>query len=215
MPNFIELGIDLQGFEQSKEDLLNRYIALFDNLSKYDGRTFNITMGGGLTDFNNSIKDTSRLLDEINAKMSSLGGVKVTGTSGATKETNELALAVAAYKKQADDAARASATLSAQTSEQAKTTAALKVQLSETTRALMDEAKANNASHQERLQSNKTKADEAKAEKDAVKTKVDLDKQAKIDAKNKTIEDKQLKDLNNDYLMLNKTLRAQMFVLIE
>lgn len=70
--NIIELGIDVSGFTAEKEHVLNRFIELFNLLEKYDGKIYNPVMGEGLVAFNSSLTATTKLLDELGAKMAAL-----------------------------------------------------------------------------------------------------------------------------------------------
>lgn len=73
--DIIGLGLNIDSFDAKKKKILGEYIALFDTLSKYDGKIFNPVMGDGLTKFNTSIAETNRLINELNTRMSTLNSV--------------------------------------------------------------------------------------------------------------------------------------------
>lgn len=75
--DIFSLGLNIESFNEQKKLVLKEYIALFDQLAKYDGKIFNPVMGDGLTKFNTSIAETSRLVDELNAKLQSLNSTKL------------------------------------------------------------------------------------------------------------------------------------------
>jgi hypothetical protein len=76
--SFLQLGLDVSGFDDAKKKRLNEFIALFDKLSKYDGKVYSPVIGGGLAAFNKSIKETSDLLSQINTQINSLNAKQVT-----------------------------------------------------------------------------------------------------------------------------------------
>jgi len=142
--NFVALGLDVSGFDATKEQTLNRFIALFDKLSLYDGKTINPVFGSGLVQFNESVAASGKLLDELNVKLAELNkntNTTSSSNSKATKETKKL------------------------TEEQAK----LKIELAETNKRILDNAKAQNESVQARVREKKAIADESKAKADAAK----------------------------------------------
>jgi len=152
--NFISLGIDVTSFDATKEATIERFIKLFNKLDKYDGKSWNPVMGAGLTDFNASVSATSKLLDEMNTKLSELK----TGLSSSSSSTTKAAAATKEF-----------------TAEQAKQ----KVETQEANRALLEYAKSQNASVQARLADKKAIADQAKAEADRQK-QIKRDKQEEI-----------------------------------
>lgn len=95
--DILSLGLDISQFNTQKKAILTEYLALFDKLSKYDGKVFNPIAGDGLTKFNISIQETNKLLTEINTKM--YGLVLSTNTlnqsvSGGTSALNAEANAI-------------------------------------------------------------------------------------------------------------------------
>lgn len=138
--NIISLGIDTTSFSEDKKVLLSEFIGLFDKLDKFDGKTITPVLGVGFAEFNASIKDTSKLLDEINGKIGNIG--KASSAGGASKSFTELGLATREYGKYADQAAVNQAKLSTVVSDAGKQAVITKNQLSETTRAIVEESKA-------------------------------------------------------------------------
>lgn len=153
MSNLIQIGLDVTSFSEDKKKAVNEFISLFEKLDQYSEKVYSPILGTGLLEFNKSVLETNRIIDEMNIKLSSLDeSIKKSqsSSSSASKSQTELSLAMQEYKKQVDDATKSNAKLSVATSEQSKQTIALKLQLSETTKALLEEAKANNKSIQEK-----------------------------------------------------------------
>lgn len=150
--NFTSLGIDVSSFTPEKENILNKFIILFEKLSLYDGKTINPVFGPGLVEFNTSVTATNTLLTELNTKLTSLTSA-LNGTSGGST--------------------RAAAANKALTAE----TAALKVQLQEANKALLDQAKANNATVQAREAQKKSIADQKRLEKELADLVLQTDRQ--------------------------------------
>jgi hypothetical protein len=117
--DFLSLGLDISGFDESKKAQLQQYIQLFEQLSKYDGKVINPILGPGLAELNTSISATNKLLSEINVQLSQF-----------TSSTNTATTAVR-------QAASSSKLL---TDEQAKQ----KVQIAELNRLKIEQAKADN-----------------------------------------------------------------------
>lgn len=236
--NILSLGLDVSSFNEQKKQTLNEYIALFDKLSKYDGMNINPVSGAGFSEFNKSISQSGKLLDELNAKISTFNSnasSSASSSSRAAKSNTELGLSVKAYKKELDDAAKANAKLTALTSDQAKETAALKVQINEIKKAMLEEAKANNESYKSRMasieaekrqiQTDKELAAQAKKnarevlaeQKRTLKEKRDAEKQAEKDAvaslkaQEKAMKDaeKQAQSLADKHTMLKNLLKDQ------
>lgn len=70
------IDLDISGFSPQKKKILEDFIKLFDKLNKYDKMKVNPIALDGLLAFNNSVKQTSVLLDEVNSKL------KIMKTSG-------------------------------------------------------------------------------------------------------------------------------------
>lgn len=175
--NIIELGIDVTAFSEDKKKLLNEFIVLFDKLEKYDGLKVNPVMGEGLTNFNKSISETTKLLDELNVKMAQLNGANngaAQSTNNLTNSTNQSNTSKQNSKNATDAAAKSHENLSNQLKAQTKDNAALRVELSEMRKALLDEAKANNESYKSRIAS----IEAAKQAKIAAKEESDAKKEA-------------------------------------
>lgn len=75
--SILTLGINVDSFNDKKKAILNDFINTFEKLEKYDGKVFNPILGDGLKQFNQSIKDTGILLDELNLKLKSLSSPKI------------------------------------------------------------------------------------------------------------------------------------------
>lgn len=86
--DIVALGLNIDSFNAQKMGTLKEFIALFNDLSKYDGKIFNPVMGDGLTKFNTSIQQTATLIDQINAKMSSLASGVNSVTAATTANTS-------------------------------------------------------------------------------------------------------------------------------
>lgn len=84
--NILSLGIDVSGFSPQKKAVLNEFITLFEKLKQYDGLKVNPIAGDGLVSFNTSLKETTRLLDEIKTQLaqvkSGLAQVNSSASSG-------------------------------------------------------------------------------------------------------------------------------------
>lgn len=139
--DFISLGLDISGFDDAKFQRVEEFIKLFNKLDKYDGKAYNVVLGNGLVEFNKSISDTSKLLDDINSKLSNLTST-LNGTSGGSS--------------------KAASGVKALTAEQAK----LKVQIQEVNKNLIEQAKAQNASVQAKVAALKATAEQARLEKE-------------------------------------------------
>lgn len=73
MPHdFISLGLDVTSFDDAKFARVEKFIALFNTLEKYDGKVYNPILGSGLVEFNSSVTKTTVLLDELNSKINTL-----------------------------------------------------------------------------------------------------------------------------------------------
>lgn len=176
--NFASLGIDITSFSPDKEATLNRFITLFGKLDQYHGKSINPVFGPGLVDFNTSLTSTNKLLGDLNTGLTSLT-TALSGTSGGSQK------AAAATKEL--------------TAEQA----ALKVQLQEANKAILDNAKAQNASVQARLADKKAIADEKKA-------KADLAAQEKKDERDRAQAQRDLAKANRERrIASNEAIRAQ------
>lgn len=86
--NIISFGLDVNTFDATKKATLNEFITLFDKLSKYDGKVINPVMGTGLNQFNQSVAETKKLIDELNAGISKLGNTFNNHSSSASKAAN-------------------------------------------------------------------------------------------------------------------------------
>lgn len=117
--DILSLGIDVDSFNAQKKAVLNDYISLFNQLSKYDGKVFNPVIGGGLLDLNNSIKETNILLGQLNVNLASV-----------TKPMSNVGVSSAVASAEIQK-------LTASVTQQEKEIAALKLQLSEFTKTLI------------------------------------------------------------------------------
>lgn len=156
--DIISFGLDVTQFSAEKEQTLNRFIGLFDNLSKYDGKVINPVLGQGLVEFNNSVASTSQLLNDLNSKLSTFNtttGTTASTTSRAAKSTKEL------------------------TAEQA----ALKVSTQEANKATIEQARAQNASVQSRQAQKKANEDLIALNKAQYNSETELANQQKADMK--------------------------------
>lgn len=160
--DILSLGINIDSFSEDKKRLLNDYISLFEKLSKYDGKVYNPVLGSGLSEFNSSLIQTSKLIDEINNKFSSIGK-SVSQGSNQSKQITDLTLAMKEYEKQANKNSELNAKLSISTSDVAKQNAILKLQLSEVAKELVNEAKQISNSSQAKI-SSKQKSEEYRQE---------------------------------------------------
>lgn len=149
------IGLDVSSFSPEKKQVLNEFVAIFDKLEKYDGMKVNPVMGEGLTSFNASISNTSKLLDELNSKISVLNNSN-SATNHALKEEGKLLDENAKLKKKIADA----------TSEQSKENAKLRQELAEIRKELKEEAQLNNARHQQKLKDIELKKQEALKDKE-------------------------------------------------
>lgn len=100
--DIVSLGIDISSFTPAKLKKLDDFIIAFDKLEKYDGKTFNPIIGGGLTDFNNSILQTGKLLDDLNVKLNSFASQSQSSTKKASDATKQLTYDQIALKDQID-----------------------------------------------------------------------------------------------------------------
>lgn len=89
----LALGLDISQFSPEKLTLLDEFLVRFDKLEKYEGKKFSPVSGDGLASFNASIKETSILLDELNAKMASVNFNKNKGQSTAVSQVKTDAVA--------------------------------------------------------------------------------------------------------------------------
>jgi hypothetical protein len=184
--NIVGLGIDLTSFTEKKKNTLNEFIALFEKLQKYDGAKFNPVMGEGLTSFNKALQTTSKLVDELNTKISSLGSSM---NSNIANKINEANNALKGNNQTSSEAEKLKQKLAQADATSAKEAAALKVQLAEVKKALLEEARANNEAYkarmanieslkQQKLQEAQAAAEIKKAAKEMQDEKKRLDKEA-------------------------------------
>lgn len=156
MQDIISLGIDISSFNSQKEETLNKFIYLFNQLEKMDGKVISPVLGTGLAEFNKTITETSAILKDINDKLNALTGTNqnVTNTTkGTTKAVKEL------------------------NAEQAKQ----KVQAQESNRIMMDNARAQNTLAQQRAADAAAKRKDAEDEKKRIKDIADKKRQAARD----------------------------------
>lgn len=93
--NLNSLGIDISSFSPEKLKILQNFIDAFNKLDKYDSKVFKPVLGGGLVDFNNSIQQTNKLLDELDIRLNSINSVNITPkATGATKEVKDYSSAI-------------------------------------------------------------------------------------------------------------------------
>src|SRR5574337_53678 len=137
--DFLSLGLDISAFDEAKKAKLQEFIALFDQLTKYDGKVINPIFGAGLTELNASISQTSTLLQDLNTKLSKLSS---SGSSAGNALRN---------------AASGSKVL---TEEQAKQ----KVQIQELNRLKIAQAQAENSLAQSRINAKKAIQEQFDAE---------------------------------------------------
>src|SRR6185437_4546968 len=69
--DYLSLGLDVSGFDETKKTRLNEFILLFEKLEKFDGKIYNPILGSGLTEFNTKLAESNKLLDEMNSKINS------------------------------------------------------------------------------------------------------------------------------------------------
>jgi len=225
--DIIGLGLNIDSFNDQKMATLKKFIDIFNDLSKFDGKIFNPVMGDGLSTFNTSIAQTSKLIDQMNAKLAELSNIQKNSSTSASqnaKSNTELGLAMKEYEKASSEAAKTNAKLSVSSSQLLKDNAALKVQLAEIKKQLMDEAKANNDSYKARMadiaakkQATKQQRADAEQAKKAAREKAELEKKesrdaiAAIKAQNKAIkeQEKQVESLANKHLQLKILLKKQ------
>lgn len=201
--NIVSFHINIAELEAEKVQALNIFSDLFTQISKYDGTKvapFQIT---GLTELNKSINDSTTLLSKMNETIDSLNAKlsqNQKSTSSTAKSNTELSLAVKEHTKQLDDNARIRAKLSALESQAAKETAAQKVELRERTKALAEEARANNETIQKKIAAEKAAADAAKlaADQKAAAAKTAKDQAASQAAATKKLEDQEKLKLQVD-----------------
>jgi len=171
--DYLELGLNITSFSNEKLTQLNNFIAAFDTLSTYDGKTINPVMGSGLVEFNDSVKKTSQLLGDLNAKLAALdtNTKKVsTSTESAAKGTKKL------------------------TEEEAK----LKAEIEAHNKALMDNARANTEAGKASKKKTDDDAKAAKIAKDNAKDDIALNKEIAKEEKARIAEEKRLKKEASD-----------------
>jgi len=146
--DYLELGLDVTSFTDAKLTKLNEFVAVFDKLSLYDGKTINPIMGSGLVQFNESVKTTSSLLTELNTKLAALS---------------------ANSKNVSTSTAAASRGVKKMTEEEAK----LKFETQEYNKTLMENVKAQSATAQAR----KTRNASIKNTQSLLKAEYDMETQ--------------------------------------
>lgn len=204
--DFLNLGLDISGFDEAKKAQLQQYIQLFEQLSKYDGKVINPILGPGLADLNSSISSTNKLLSDINTQLSQF-----------TSSTNTASAAVG----------RAASTSKILTDEQAKQ----KVQIAELNRLKIEQAKAENILVQSRINaanavkeqfdmetqiSKQRKADSALIQammQKEIKSEEDLAKQQERDSK--TISAMRKKDAAERQALLKKEFEDEENIAIQ
>lgn len=87
----ISIGVDLKGFTDAQKKQVQDFIALFDKLEKYDGKVYQPVLGKGLVDFNTSIKETNKALDDLKSRIDNLNNTSInTKAKPAADEVNNL-----------------------------------------------------------------------------------------------------------------------------
>lgn len=94
------LGIDISSFSPAKLKILDQFIVAFDKLDKFNGKTLKLLVGSGLSDFNNNITQTNKLLDELNTKIKDIGSAQI------AIKTEESKRKVKELKDEVDNTAR-------------------------------------------------------------------------------------------------------------
>jgi len=102
--DILSFGLDVSGFDAKKKKTLQEFIALFDQLSKYDGMKVSPVAGDGLTAFNKSLKETDKTLADIQKRIQTLNSTPlrpsvisapaVQSINNVTRAANESAKAV-------------------------------------------------------------------------------------------------------------------------
>lgn len=91
MSDIVSLGLDISSFDDGKLAKLQEYITLFEKLEKYDGKKINPVLGEGLTAFNSSVAETTKLVEDLNIRLGSLATAQtnVNATSSTSASSNK------------------------------------------------------------------------------------------------------------------------------
>lgn len=89
--DIVSLGLDISSFDEPKKVRLQEYIALFEQLEKYEALKINPVIGGDLTAFNTSIAETTKLIDNLNTRLTVLqtGSAKTTAVINGSTKANQ------------------------------------------------------------------------------------------------------------------------------
>jgi hypothetical protein len=216
MSNLIQIGLDVTSFSEDKKKAMNEFISLFEKLDVYSEKVYSPVLGSGLLEFNKSVSDTNKIIDEMNSKLvnleTSIKNIQSSSSSSAKSQT-ELSLAMQEYKKQVDDAAKLNAKLAVTTSEQAKENAELRQQLSEKTKALVDEARANTDSAKAKkanAQAEKELKEEESQRLDALKAEIAIEENQALESKRNNI--KAEKELKEERRQMVDAMKAEIII---
>lgn len=141
--NIIELGFNIEELTAEKKQVLDLFVDMFGQLTKYDGTKFDV-FTGGLTDLKKSIQASGAAMSEYTDTVSKYN-TAITQTSEkqsqSKKSTDDLSLSVGQYGKILDQAAQLQAKLSASSSTAAENRAIDSQQLKARNAELQNSAK--------------------------------------------------------------------------
>lgn len=210
--NLIELGIDTSSFTAEKRQTLQEFIGLFNQLERYDGLKVNPVMGEGLTSFNNSIIQTSKILDEINLKLQTLQStVSASGAVSKTtaSATNELTSAEKEQARINEQLVKTWEKLVQSQSEEAKMLAFLTVELRESNKANLEEAKSKSLTVSASEQARQKALQEREAKRQMIAEQKKEMENERLSEKAKKDDLKATEALVSEYAILKKALQDQ------
>lgn len=226
--DLIDIGINVSAFDAQKQALLSSAIDMFNQLDAYSKKIYTPVLGTGLVQFNNSVAETSKILDELNVKMGAFAANTSTSTSAtkiASTATKELTFDQVALRIQLDELNRKRKESTDKIQEQIIKdklwsdndkknkldaansqkilTAEIKVYEAELTKQVNLERSATKA------QQKKDAADLAKAERDLAREKRETTKASRDHEAQMRREGAVSKTLTDDYKLLRQALQDQ------
>lgn len=218
--DFLSLGIDVAGFNAQKQQLLSSAIEMFDILDAYSKKVYNPILGTGLAEFNTSISSTSKLLDELNEKLSLFtqsANTSNTATSSAARGVKELTTEQATAivqtrelnKLKIKEAENQNLLTQSRINAKSAIKAQFDVETAESKQQISDSALIQKMIKQEAIEEENLSSHQIKDSKTIEQLKSNQITSSNNLTKAKQQEDAANKILRDDYLLLTQVLREQ------
>jgi len=155
--NLVTIGIDTKKLEQDLNTVREMYVALFKDLESYSNKTVSPLNATGFSELNTSIKQTNEAVGKLAVSLEKLSAA----TQRQAQKAAETDLVWKKYGQTLDKIENQEAEMQVQQTEAAQVAANNTAQIKENNKALEENARANNADYQARVQN-------AQAEKDQI-----------------------------------------------